>query len=135
MTMMKRAAIVLAVVLALAGMSRAEVQGRMGGQQGSSSEQKTPDMMKCPPTGPAGGIMVPQIQGTDICQPATQQSMGPRMLQEIMRIMLDMMEIQEKTLKDANSAEKKAMLKDLAQMKEKMERLTAACGEMTTPQW
>jgi hypothetical protein len=45
------------------------------------------------------------------------------MMQDMMQMMMDMMNMQEKMIMGAKPAEKKMMIKDMAQMKEKMQKM------------
>jgi hypothetical protein len=58
------------------------------------------------------------------CQPMMKQMMGDGMMKkEMMPMMMEMMDMQEKMMKGPKAAEKKQMMKDMAQMKEKMHKM------------
>jgi len=66
------------------------------------------------------------------CQPMMKQMMGDCMMkQEMMQMMMDMMNMQEKMMQGPKVAEKKQMMKDMAQMKEKMQQMMAMHMDMT----
>ena len=50
---------------------------------------------------------------------------------EMMQIMMEMMNMQEKMMKGPKAAEKKRMMKDMAQMKEKMQQMMSMPMDMT----
>lgn len=62
------------------------------------------------------------------CQPMMKQMMGNK--KEMMQIMTGMMDMQEKLIKGPNAAEKKQMMKDMAQMKEKMQMMMSMPMDM-----
>ncbi|GAB4411911.1 MAG: hypothetical protein OHK0032_07880 [Thermodesulfovibrionales bacterium] len=56
--------------------------------------------------------------------PMMKQMMGHgMMMQDMMKMMMDMMKIQEKIMMGVKPSEKKQMMKDMAQMKEKMQKM------------
>ena len=59
------------------------------------------------------------------CQPMMKQMMGDGMMKQ------EMMNMQEKMMKGPKSAEKKQMMKDMAQMKEKMQKMMSMHMDMT----
>jgi hypothetical protein len=66
------------------------------------------------------------------CQPMMKQMIGDCMMkQDMMQMMMDMMNMQEKMMKGPKAAEKKQMMKDMAQMKEKMQNMMSMPMEMT----
>lgn len=66
------------------------------------------------------------------CQPMMKQMMGEGMMKkEMMQIMMEMMNIQEKMMKGTKAAEKKRMMKDMAQMKEKMQKMMKGTMDTT----
>ena len=52
------------------------------------------------------------------------------MKKEMMQMMMEMMNMQEKTMKGPKAAEKKQMMKDMAQMKEKMQKMMSMHMDM-----
>jgi hypothetical protein len=71
-------------------------------------------------------------QMTEKCQPMMKHKMyGCMMKQEMMQMMMDMMNMQEKMMQGPNAAEKKQMMKDMAQMKEKMQQMMSMHMDMT----
>src|SRR5450756_488889 len=66
------------------------------------------------------------------CQPMMKQMMGDGMMKkEMMQMMMEMMNMQEKMMKGPKAAEKKQMMKDMAQMKEKMQKMMSMPMDMT----
>ena len=66
------------------------------------------------------------------CQPMMKQMMGDGMMKkEMMQMMMEMMNMQEKMMKGAKAAEKKQMMKDMAQMKGKMQKMMSMHMDMT----
>ncbi len=48
--------------------------------------------------------------------------------QDMMQMMMDMMNVQEKMMKGVKAEEKKTMMKDMTQMKGKMQNMMSMCG-------
>jgi hypothetical protein len=66
------------------------------------------------------------------CQPMMKQMMGDGMMKkEMMQMMMEMMNMQEKMMKGPKAAEKKQMMKAMAQMKEKMQKMMSMPMDMT----
>ena len=57
------------------------------------------------------------------CRLMMKQMMGDEMMKQMMPIMMEMMNMQEKMMKGPKAIEKKQMMKDMAQMKEKMQKM------------
>ena len=65
------------------------------------------------------------------CQPMMKQMMGDGMMKkEMMQIMMDLMNMQEKMMKGPKAAEKKQMMMDMSQMKEKMQKMMSMPMDM-----
>ena len=65
------------------------------------------------------------------CQPMMKQMMGDGMMKkEMMQMMMEMMNMQEKMIKGPKAVEKKRMTKDMAQMKEKMQKMMSMHMDM-----
>jgi len=66
------------------------------------------------------------------CQPMMKQMMGDGIMKkEMMQMMMEMMNMQEKMMKGPKAAEKKQMMKDMARMKEKMQKMMPMPMDMT----
>jgi hypothetical protein len=66
------------------------------------------------------------------CQPMMKKMMDDGMMKkEMMQMMMEMMNLQEKMMKGPKAAEKKQMMKDMAQMKEKMHKMMSMHMNMT----
>lgn len=70
-------------------------------------------------------------QRMEKCQPMMKQMMSHGMMkQDMMQMMMDMLTMQEKILKGPKAAEKKQMMKDIEQMKEKMHKMMSKPMDM-----
>lgn len=98
---MKRLMIVSAMLFVFSIPAYAQM-GMMGGQQGQKGQ----------------GVMMGEGQQM------MKQMMGDGMMkQEMMQMIMEMMNMQEKMMMGPKAAEKKQMMKDMAQMKEKMQKM------------
>src|SRR4030043_1280939 len=71
-------------------------------------------------------------QKMEKCQPMMKQMMGDGMMKkEMMQMMMEMMNMQEKMMKGPNAAERKQMIKGMAQMKGKMQKMMSMHVDMT----
>ena len=94
--------------------------GIMGEQKGEMKEQS----MKMDE-----GMMKQMMEK---CQPMMKQMMGDCMMKkEMMQMMMDMMNMQEKMMRGPKAAEKKQMVKGMAQMREKMQKMMSMPMDMT----
>jgi hypothetical protein len=104
---MKRLIIVLSFLFVFSISAYAQT-GMMGSQQGKMGE----------------GMMGEGKQKPMMNYSRMRQMYGQRMMiRDMMQMMMDIMNIQEKIIKGADAAEKKKMMKDLTQMKEKMQEM------------
>jgi len=125
---MKRLAIVFAVLFVFSVSAYAQMgegmkpeqkgqmgQGMMGGERKMPMIPMCEQMMK---QRMGEGQQMPMMQ---MCQ---QMMMGHSiMMQDMMQMMLDVMNMQEKMMMAPKADEKKQMMKDMAQMKEKMQQI------------
>ena len=116
---MKRLAIVLAVLFVFSASAYAQM-GMMGGA--ASGEQKGV-MKPC-------GMMMSEEQQMPMCQ---QMMLGQNMMmKDMMQMMMELLNMQESMMKGLKAEEKKKMMKDIGQMKEKMQKMMSMCmGTMT----
>ena len=128
---MKNIIVALVLVAGLSAISRAEMTG--AGHAGLMDKEKPRELINCPPPAQTGGVPETEQNGTGICKPVMQQGTGPGFLQELMEAMRDMITIQEKLLRGAGEGEKKALLKELARMRQKMERMMAGYAAVIAP--
>jgi len=109
---MKKLVIVLMMLLISVVSAQAQMDSGMKGEQ---KEQDSPGMKM-------DEEMMKQMM--EKCRPMMKQRMGDGMMkQEMMQMMMEMMNMQEKMIKGPKAAEKKQMMKDMAQMKEKMQKM------------
>lgn len=89
-------------------------QGQMGQGMMTGEGQQMP-MMNCPMM-----QQMPMMQRMGQCM----------MMQDMMQMLMDTMNMQEKMMMGVKAAEKKKMMKDLTQMKEKMQKMMSMCKGM-----
>ncbi len=123
----------LSIVFVILFVSSISAYAQMGGQQSQTGqrmmmgEEQQKPMMNCP--------MMQQMPGQGMTQggqqmPMTQMMGQGMMMQNMMQMMMDMMGVQEKMMMGAKPAEKKKMMKDITQMKEKMQNMMSMCKGM-----
>src|SRR4030042_459717 len=100
-------------VVALTGRySFAQTDSGMTGEQKGEMEQQGMKMDE--------GMMKQMMEK---CQPMMKQMVGDGMMKkEMMQMMMEIMNMQEKMMKGPKAAEKKQMMKDMDGMKEKMKK-------------
>jgi hypothetical protein len=116
--------IVCSMILFVFSISAYAQTGMMESQQGQTGQGtamgqgKQQSMMNCP--------MMQHVQGQGMMQSG--QQMCPMMGQDMMQMMMDMMNMQEKMMKGAKAGEKKKMMQDMTHMKGKMQNMMSMCG-------
>lgn len=108
---MKRAIVVLAMVLVSSMNAEAQTSG---GMMGGQKEQPGQGMM-------GGGQEMPMMP---MCMPMMKQMMGQgAVMQDMMQMMTDMVKMQQKIIKGVKPAEKKALMNELSGMSARMEKM------------
>ncbi len=117
---MKRLMIVLTVLFVFSVSAFARTDSGMKVEQKEEMEQQGMKMDE--------GMMKQMMEK---CRPMMKQMMGDGMMKkEMMQLMMEMMNMQEKMMKGPKAAEKKQMMKDMAQMKEKMRKMMSMPMDM-----
>jgi len=120
---MKKFIIPVVVVLFFVVSAHAEMgeqKGMMCQQGMMMGEGQQMPMMNCP--------KMQQGQGMMQCCPQMPMMMRQSMMmRDMMQMMMDMMKMQEKLLKGVKGSEKQQAIKDMAQMKEKIQNMMSMC--------
>jgi hypothetical protein len=134
---MKNIMVCLLVLFVFTVSAYAETSGELGhaGHEAMKGEKQQMQMM-CPK-------MEMMQQGKEMMKdgqqmPRMHQTMAPCMMQDMMQTMMDMLNTQEKIIAGVKASEKKQLLKNIKDMKAKMQSKLSACpcmmGGKTEPQ-
>ncbi len=115
---MKRAIVLLAVLL----VGAVQAQAQMSGEKGPMGGMMMGDTMMGGKEKPTMGRQMPMMQ---------KMKGQHMMMQDMTHMMMDMVKMQERMMENPGPDEKARMRKDLAEMKERMQKMMSASDDMT----